>query len=77
MPLAFLGRALRLGQARGPGNFLVYDFWTHPPPSYQFCTWILYMKLKEGEGGVQKSYTRTDPAYDKTGLVLNNVLQLF
>ena len=22
------------------GNFLVYDFWTPPIPSYQFCTWV-------------------------------------
>ena len=25
------------------GNFLENDFWTTPPPSYQFCTWILYV----------------------------------
>ena len=23
------------------GNFLENGFWTPPPPSYQFCTWIL------------------------------------
>ena len=26
------------------GNFLVYDFWTPRPPSYQFCTWILNVR---------------------------------
>ena len=31
---------------RGQGIFLENDFWTLPPgpPSYQFCTWILYVR---------------------------------